>query len=121
MIYFLLELEVYVALLVNTDASLELPESTVGCQPSGAYHTILVINYKVSDRSHVFETPFAHMIDPIFSVFGLLGRKQQCLKCLIPNLIDDFDGLAISEFQMKKQARKREVSQVCMKLRGDPF
>ena len=74
MIYFLVELEVDVALLVNTDASLDLPEGTVGCQPSGAYYVILVIHFEVSDRSHVFETPFAHLIDRILSVFGLLSR-----------------------------------------------
>ena len=110
MINFLVKLEADVVLLVNTDASLDLPESTIGCQPSGAHHVIMVINFKVSDRSHVLETPFAHLIDRFFSAFSLLSKWQECLKCLIPSLIDDFDGLAVTEFQMKKQAREREVS-----------
>ena len=74
MINFLVELEADVALLVNTDASLDLPESTIGCQPSTAHHVVMVIHFEVSDRSHVLKTPFAHLIDRIFSVFGLLSR-----------------------------------------------
>ena len=76
MIYFLVELEVDVALLVNIDASLDLPESTIRCKPSCTHHVILVILYEVSDRSHVLNSPLAHLIVRILSLFGLLTRHQ---------------------------------------------
>ena len=78
MIYFLVELESDMALFINIDASLDLPESTVRRQASGAHHVILVIHYEVSDRSHVFETPFPHLVVHILSVhFGLLLTRNQ--------------------------------------------
>jgi hypothetical protein len=78
MIYFLVELESDVALLVDIDASLNLPESTIRRQTSSAHHVILVIHYEVSDRSHVFETPFPHLIVRIlFIPFGLLLTRNQ--------------------------------------------
>jgi hypothetical protein len=78
MIYFLVELESDMALFINIDAFLDLPEGTVRRQASGAHHVILVIHNEVSDRSHVFETPFAHLIVRILFIrFGLLLTRNQ--------------------------------------------